>query len=136
MSMTSGRYLSYCAMFAVLVVLLSGCAGGDNGLIQDLLSLQKQLATQYDGSNIVVDLKNGNTLGVTVSGSLSEGLSWSRAKEQAREIAESVCQHLAVTDRIDRVSVALERRQDGFLAGVATSVAFTFEKGELGCAGK
>jgi hypothetical protein len=135
-TMKCKRYASYCATILVLLVLLSGCAAANSRTILAQVPLQSQLATQYGGSNIVVDLQNGNTLGVTVSGSLSEDLDQDRAKEQARQIATSVCQYYAAIDRIDRVWVAFERRRDGLPAAAAVSVTFTFEKGTLECGGR
>ena len=135
MSKRSGQYASYCAMVLVLLVLLPGCAGGDSQAILDLVPLQVQLATRYGGSKIVVELQNGNTLGVTVAGSLSDRLDRDRGVEHARKVAASVCQHYASMDRIDQVWVAFQGHQDGFPAIVTASTVFTFEKGDLGCGG-
>ena len=135
MSMKIRRYAARCATILVLLLFLPGCDGGDSRAILDLVPLQAQLATEYGGSDIVVELQNGNTLGVTVAGSLSDRLDRDRGVEHARKVAASVCQHYASMDRIDQVWVAFQGHQDGFPAIVTASTVFTFEKGDLGCGG-
>ena len=136
MSMKSRRYAVCCATILVLLVLLPGCDGGDSRAILDLVPLQVQLATQYGGSDIAVELQNGNTLGVTVSGSLADDLDRDRRVAQAREIAGTVCQHYASMDKIDQVWVTFQDHRHGFLTVTIASAALTFETGELGCGGK
>jgi len=115
------------------LVLLAGCSGAGIQAVQDLVPLQGQLAAEYGESNIRVEIEDGNTLGVTFVSSSSNGLAGDRKAEQAREIASFVCENYASMDRVDKVWVAFEIRQDGSMVDTTGSVAFTFEKRELEC---
>lgn len=128
--------VALCAAGLVIVLFLTGCAGANSQAILDLVPLQAQLAAQYGGAEIAVDLHNGNRLGITVAGSLPDDLGNERGVEQAREIARTVCQHYASIDRIDQVRVAFQDHQVGILVDGTSLAAFTFEKGEFGCGGK
>lgn len=136
MSKKARRYVSCCAMILGLLAFLPGCAGRDSQAILDLVPLQVQLATRYGGSKIVVELEDGNTLGVTVAGSLSDDTDRDLGLERAREIARSVCQHYGSMDSVDLVWVALQTRQEGSLVDDTASAVFRFERGELGCGGR
>jgi len=63
----------------------------------------------------------------------SSDLARARKAEQALEIAEFVCQHYGSMDKIDKVWVALELREEGFVADTIGSVTFAFERSELEC---
>ena len=118
------------------LVLLAGCSGEDIQAVQDLVPLQEQLAAEYGGSNIKVEIEDGNTLGVTFVNSSSNDLARDRKAEQAREIAWFVCENYASMDRIDKVWVAFKVHQDGSIADTTSSATFVFEKGELECGGQ
>ncbi len=128
-----GRFLVGCMVAFGLLVLLGACSRGSARAILDLVPLQKQLVAEYGVSNIVIGLQDGDTLEVTVVDGVSSDLARTRKTEQAREIAEFVCQHYASMDRVDRVWVALELREEGFLADTIGSATFAFERGELEC---
>jgi hypothetical protein len=53
------------------LVLLAGCSGEGIQAVQDLVPLQEQLAAEYGGSSITVEIEDGNTLGVTFVNSLT-----------------------------------------------------------------
>jgi hypothetical protein len=114
-------------------VLLAGCSGEGIQAVQDLVPLQEQLAAEYGGSSIKVEIEDGNTLGVTFVNSSSNGLARDRKAEQAREIASFVCENYASMDRVDKVWVAFEVHQDGSIADTTSSATFVFEKSELEC---
>lgn len=128
-----GGHVSYCMLILVLLVLLTGCAGEDSQAIVDLVPLQVQLVSEYRGSAIAVALQDGNTLGVTVADDSSWSLASDQRVEQAREIAEFVCEHYRSIGKIDRVRVAFETGQDGSVVDTSGSVAYTFARGELAC---
>ena len=115
------------------LVLLTGCSGKGIQAVQDLIPLQEQLAAEYGGSNIKVEIEDGNTLGVTFANSSSNGLARDRKAEQAREIAWFVCENYASMDRVDKVWVAFKVHQDGSIADTTSSATFVFEKSELEC---
>jgi hypothetical protein len=115
------------------LVLLAGCSGEGIQAVQDLIPLQEQLAAEYGGSNIKVEIEDGNTLGVTFVNSSSNGLARDRKAEQAREIASFVCENYASMGKIAQVWVAFEIHQDGSIADTTSSATFVFEKGELEC---
>lgn len=118
------------------LVLLAGCSGEDIQAVQDLVPLQEQLAAEYGGSSITVEIEDGNTLGVTFVNSSSNGLARDRKAEQAREIASFVCETYASMDRVDKVWVAFQVHQDGSIADTTSSATFVFEKSELECGGQ
>lgn len=126
-------HVAYCTVVLVLLVLLTGCAGQDSQAMVDLIPLQVQLVSEYGGSAIAVALQDGNTLSVTVADGSSWSLESDQGVEQAREIAESVCEHYRSIGRIDRVRVVFEIRQDGSVVDTSGSVAYAFARGELAC---
>jgi hypothetical protein len=128
----NARRLVGCTVTLGLLLFLAGCSGGGTRAILDLVPLERQLVAEYGASNIVIGLEDGDTLGVTVVDGSSRDLARPKA-EQAREIAEFVCQHYASMDRIDRIWIALELRHQGSMADATGSAMFSFEKGELGC---
>jgi hypothetical protein len=129
----NARRVVGCMVTLGLLLFLVGCSRGRTGAILNLVPLQKQLVAEYGASNIVIGLQEGDMLEVTVIDDSSSAPARARSVEQAREIAEFVCQHYGSMDKIDRVSVALEIRQEGFVADVTGVTRFSFEKGELEC---
>lgn len=116
-----------------IVMLLAGCSGETVQAVVDLVPLQRQLETEFGGSNLEFDLHNETTLGVTLVDSPANGLAWDQQAERARDIAESVCQTYASMGRYDQVRVAFETRQEGTMGDASGSVAFSFDKSELEC---
>lgn len=130
---TMGRYAVCCMVLLGVLMLVAGCASEGNQAILDLVRLQMRLVAEYGGSNMAVELEDGNTLGVTCARCPSGGLDRDLGAREAREIAEFVCENYRSMERIDRVWVAFGVGQDGFMADTAASLTYSFEKGELGC---
>jgi hypothetical protein len=127
-----GKVSVCCAVMLGVLVFLTGCAGERSQAIVDLVPLQAEMVAEYGASNVTVELAS-RTLGVTLVRSPASNLAGDWGAEQAREIAEFVCRTYDSMRLMDRVKVALEIRQTGFMAGPAVSVAFPFERGELDC---
>lgn len=126
-------HMAYCMVVLALLVLLTGCAGQDSQAAVDLIPLQVQLVSEYGGSAIAVALQDGNMLSVTVAGDSSSSLGGAQRVEQAREIAEFVCEHYRSIGRIDRVRVVFENRQGGSVVDSSGSLAYSFARQELAC---
>jgi hypothetical protein len=126
-----GRYSACCMVALGLLLFLAGCAEGSQAIL-DLVPLQVQLAKAYGASNLVIGLEDGKTLGITVVDDPSGSPAGDRGAEQAREIAEFVCEHYRSMGRVETVWVTFETRQGGFLADASASVTFTFARSELG----
>jgi len=131
-----GRYPAYCGVTLVLFVFLAGCAGEGNQAILDLVPLQVQLVAEYGASNVVVELQDGNTLGVTFADDVPRGLAPDQRAERAREIAKFVCDNYRSMGRIDEVQVSFESCRNGSLADATGSVTLTFPRSELACGGR
>jgi hypothetical protein len=126
-----GRYSVCCIGILVLLMLLAGCTGEDSQAILDLVPLEMQLLAEYGGSNIVVTLQDGDTLGFTVVADAAGSLSSEQWAEQAREIAEFACDHYRSIGSIDQVWVAFEIRQDGSVVDTTGSITYSFARDEL-----
>jgi hypothetical protein len=132
----NGKYVVRCTMGLLLAVFLAGCGGEGSQAILDLVPLQVQLVAEYGASNIVVELQDGNTLGITVAGDASRSLARDQRAEQAQKIAEFVCDNYRSIDRIVQVRVSFEIGQNGSVVEPTGSVTFTFPKSELACGGR
>ena len=126
-----GRYSVYCVVILGLLLFLAGCAEGSQAIL-DLVPLQVQLAQEYGPSGLVIGLEDGRTLGITVVDGNSGSPASDQRAEQAREIAEFVCEHYRSMGRIETVWVTFETRQGGFLVYATASVKYTFAASELG----
>jgi hypothetical protein len=93
------------------------------------------MVAEYGASNIIVELQDGDTLGVTLVYSSADNLDRQEMAENAREIAEFVCQRYGSMHRMDQVQVAFDI-QKGFVTYTTASATFSFGRGELDCGGK
>jgi hypothetical protein len=128
-----GRYSACCMVTLALLVFLAGCAGEGSQAILDLVPLQVQLVAEYGASNVVVELQDGSTLGVTIVEDAAGSPASDLGGETAREIAEFVCNHYGSIGRIDTVEVAFEIRRDGSVVDTTGRVAHAFARTELAC---
>jgi hypothetical protein len=126
-------YWTSVLVFLCIAMLLAGCSREIVQAVADLAPLQRKLEAEFGASNLEFDLHNGGTLGVTLVDSPANGLAWSKKAELAREVAESVCQTYGSMGAYDRVRVAFESRQEGIMGDSSGSVAFSFDRSELGC---
>lgn len=125
-----------CLMAALsLLLLLAGCSRADVQRVVDLVPLQQELAAEYGGSTIRVELQNGSTLGVTLVYLSPVDVAWGQRAEQAREIAQFACAHHPSIDRIDQVRIGFEVKQGGGLVDTSRSAAFVFATDDLECSG-
>jgi hypothetical protein len=130
------RGVSACCLVALgLLLLLAGCSGADVQGVVDLVPLQRELAAEYGESSMRVELHNGSTLGVTLVYPSLADVAWGQRAEQAREIAEFVCEHYPSMDRIDQVRIGFEVHQGGGIVDTTGSTAFVFAAGDLECGG-
>jgi hypothetical protein len=129
-------YLVLWAIGLALAVFLTGCAGGSNQAILDLVPLQMQLFGEYGGSKVVVELQDDSTLGVTIAEDASGSPESALGVEKAREIAEFVWKHYGSMGRIDTVEVAFEIRRNGSVVNATGRVAYAFAPAELACSGR
>jgi hypothetical protein len=133
---TNSRYVVRCTMGLLLVVFLAGCGGEGSQAILDLVPLELQLVAEYGASNIVVELQDESTLGVTVADDAARSLARDQRAEQARKIAEFVCDTYRSIDRIAQVRVSFEIGQNSSVVEATDSVTFTFARSELVCGGR
>jgi hypothetical protein len=133
---TNSRYVVRCTMGLLLAVFLAGCGGEGSQAILDLVPLEMKLVAEYGASNIVAGLQEESTLGVTVVDDASRSLTRDQRAEQAREIAEFVCDNYRSIDRIAQVRVSFEIGQNSSVVDTTDSVTFAFARSELACGGK
>jgi hypothetical protein len=126
-------HAALCALGLLLALCLAGCAGEDSQAILDLVPLEMQMVAEYGGTNFVVELQDGSTLGITLAGDTARSITSDRGAEKAREIAGFVCQHYGSMDRIDTVEVTLAIRQEDSVVDTAASLAYAFARTELPC---
>mgnify|MGYP001812506236 FL=1 len=128
-----GRY-SVCGVVGLaLLLILAGCAGESTQAVLDLVPLQREMAAEYGGWNVVVECQHGDTLRFTMFEEAA-GISPNEfSPERAQEIAEFVCEHYRSMDRIDMVEVAFEFRRDSPVGDASGRLAYAFARTELDC---
>lgn len=126
-----GRYSACCMVTLALLVCLAGCAGEGSQAILDLVPLQMQLVAEYGASDVIVELQDESTLGVTIVEDASGIPTSDLGLKKAREIAEFVYKQYGSIGRIDTVQVAFEIHRDGSVVDSTGRVAYAFAQTEL-----
>ncbi len=130
---TKARLSVLGTVLLALTLCLAGCSAEGGRAALDLVPLQRELAAEYEGAKINVDLQNGHRLGITVSSDASRDPAYEQGADGAREVAEFVCQHYRSMDQIDRLRVAFAVHEGGLLADAKISAAYSWENQELPC---
>ena len=116
-----------------LLLILAGCSGESTQAVLDLVPLQREMAAEVGGWNVVVERQDGDTLRFKMAGEAA-GISPSDlGPERARDMAEFVCENYRSMDGIDTFEVAFEIRRDGPVGEASGRLAYAFARTELDC---